>query len=157
MRFKKIKKTKEDKTFIEYQAQNQKGGWDDFSFTCSDEPKPEFKGALAALAEDVIDICELPDEYLSRISVCGVSFSYGGEQEVMGATIIAQMRLTNSNGSLNLITAHKPSAPYAEGADKHNVLREECVQRLETLCQNAQEYVNGIRAQGNLFSKKMQA
>lgn len=155
MRFQKIKQTKEGKIHVEYEVKNSKGGMDEFSFTCSDEPKPEFTIALKDLAQDVLDMCELPEEYLPRVIVTGVSFSYGGEAEVMGATLIAQMKLTKSNVNLNLITPHKIEEFYSEsGGDPAQLLAEECVRRLKELIDQAGDYVQGIRVQGQLFGKK---
>lgn len=157
MRFKKIKLTKEGKTQIEYEVRSQKGDWDEFSLSCSDEPKPEFRNALIDLGHDVVEMCELPDNYLGRIVVRGVSFSYGGEEEVMGAVIIAQMSLRKSNIPLNLNTPHKASAPYSESGDDSQLLTDKCIERLEVLTEEAVDYVKGIRAQGNLFTEKVPA
>ena len=154
MRFQKIKQTKEGKIHVEYEVENSKGGMDEFSMTCSDEPKPEFTVALKDLAQDVLDMCELPDVYLPRVIVTGVSFSYGGEAEVMGATLIAQMKLHKSNVNLNLITPHKIEEFYSEQGDPAQLLGEECVERLKELIDQAGDYVKGVRAQGNLFGQK---
>ncbi len=150
MIFQKISVTSKGKIHMEYEVSNG-NDVDEFSFTCGDEPKPEFRAALQDLAQDVIEMCELPDHYLSRINVTGVSFSYGGESAVMGATIISQMSLSKSYVALNLNTPHKASEPYADGEDGNKdpkqLLSEDCVERLEDLIREAQDYVNGIRAQ----------
>ncbi len=62
MRFNKIKMTKEGKVNLEYELDNSKGGYDQFSFSCSDEPRPEFKEALSDLVQDVVEMCELPED-----------------------------------------------------------------------------------------------
>lgn len=153
MRFQKVKYNK-GKVTIEYEIRNKvKKDWDQFSLACSDDPKPEFRIALQALSYDVIEMCELPEEYEKRILVTGVSFSYGGEAEIMGATIISQMALRKSNVNLNLNSPHKPSEPYSEDGDRAQCLSEDCVQRLEELMAEATDYVNGIRAQGELFAE----
>jgi hypothetical protein len=157
MRFKKIKRTKEGKVQMEYEERNQKGGWDEFSFSCSDEPKPEFILALNALDEDVLSMCELPPEYLGRLRVSGVSFSFGGEKETMGAVLIAQMILNKSNTNLNLNTPHKTEEFYGETGDENQLLSPECVSRINRLLEQAEDYVKGIRAQGNLFNQKIKA
>lgn len=155
MRFRKIKQTKEGKIHIEYEVKNQKGGMDEFSFTCSDEPKPEFKAALQDLGQDVIEMCELPEEYITRVIVTGVSFSYGSDAEIMGATLIAQMKLKKSNVNLNLNTPHKIEEFYSEtGGDQVQLLGEECVSRLKELIDQTGDYVKGVRAQGQLFGEK---
>jgi hypothetical protein len=155
VRFQKIKYNKA-KVKIEYELKNKKKDkdWDQFSLACLDEPKPEFQIALQALSKDVIEMCELPGDYRTRIIVTGVSFSYGSEAEIMGATIISQMALNHSNINLNLNTPHKPSEPYSEGGDIFQCLSQECIERLTYLMLEAEDYVKGNRAQGDLFVDK---
>lgn len=155
MRFRKIKHDK-GRVHIEYEV-NNKGGWDEFSLNCVDEPKPDFGIALQALGDDIIDICELPDDYRSRIRMTSVSFSYGGDNEVMAATLISQMALNRSNVNLNLNTPHKSSEPYSEGGDASQCLSEDCIEHLTDLMLEAEDYVNGKRAQGELFEDKEKA
>ena len=151
MRFQKIKVTKDKKIHLEYGIENSKGGWDEYSLSCSDEAKPEFGIAMLALAQDVIEMCELPDDYLNRIAVRGISLSYGGENQVMGAVIVAQMSLHKSNIPLNLNTPHKPSEPYSDGSDESQLLDPKCVDRIMDLVAEGEDYAKGVRAQGNLF------
>jgi hypothetical protein len=157
MRFKKIKLTKEGKVQAEYEVKNQKGTTDEYSFSCADEPKPSFQKAMDDLCQDVLEMCELPRDYLNRIHVSGISLSFGGENETMGAVIIAQMILEKSNVSLNLNTPHKTTDYYGETGDPQQLLNPECVIRIETLIVEASDYVKGIRAQANLFDQKMGA
>lgn len=155
MRFKKIKLMKEGKVQAEYEMKNAKGGMDEYSFSCGDEPKLSFRKAIDELAQDVIEICELPKDYLTRIRVSGLSLSWGGENETMGAVIIAQMMLEESNGNLNLNTPHKTAEFYGETGDPKQLLDPKCVVRIETLIAEASDYVKGIRAQANLFDQKV--
>ena len=67
MRIKKAKLTAMDKVTIMYEKKSTTGAWDEYSFTCSEKPRPEFNQALAALAPYVVEMCELPEDYLSRI------------------------------------------------------------------------------------------
>ena len=153
MRFQKIKYSK-GRVKIEYELRNKiKKDWDQLLLVCSDEPKPEFQTALQVLSEDVIKMCELPEDYQKRIMVTGVSFSYGGDDEIMGATIISQMALNHSNINLNLNTPHKPSEPYSEGGDASQCLSADCIEHLTSLMLEAEDYVNGNRAQGELFQE----
>jgi len=152
-RIKKVKLTKDEKIHMAYEKRTKTGiGWDEYSFTCSDAPRPEFYTAMQALATHVVEMCELPEDYVSRIQVRGVSFSYGGEKEVMGATISAQMKLYDSNCDLNLNTPHKASESYSDmPADEMQLLSDECVEALYTLCNECDLYIGGERAQGQLF------
>ena len=152
MRFKKIKVTAEKKIFIVYERQMQSGNYDEYALTCSEEARPGFYTAMQALAPHVVDMCELPQDYLERITVRGVSFSYGGADEVMGATISAGMKLNYSYSSLNLNTPHKASGSYSKNdPDKMQLLSADCVKALNNLCGEAKLYLNGERAQMNLF------
>lgn len=142
---------------MEYEVKNQKGGSDEFSFSCLDEPKPDFVKALRDLDQDVLEMCELPEDYLGRIQTSGVSFSYGGENETMGAVIIASMILHKSNTGLNLNTPHKTKDFYGETGDEKQLLNPTCVSRLNHLMEEAEDYVKGIRAQGDLFNQNIAA
>lgn len=98
-------------------------------------------------------MCELPDNYLKRITVRGVSFSYGGDAEVMGATISASMKLDYSYQELNINTPHKASAMYSADTpeDEKQLLSGECIDALERLQDECRAYIGGERAQVKLF------
>lgn len=153
MRIKKAKITSDNKIAIVYEQRSKTGAWDEYSFTCSEDARPEFYAALKALAPHVVDMCELPETYLDRINVRGVSFSYGGEKEVMGATISGQMKLNYSNCNLNLNTPHKASESYSDTpADEMQLLSGDCIDALGALCEEVELYIGGERAQARLFA-----
>jgi hypothetical protein len=152
IRIKKIKITSDHKISASYEKQVKNGTWDEYSFTCSDQARPEFYEAMGKLAPHVIEMCELPSDYLERIEVRSVSVSYGGENEVMGATITSQMQLEKSNCNLNLNTPYKASESYSDApADEKQLLSEDCVNDLYKLYEECELYINGDRAQGSLF------
>lgn len=154
MKIKKVKLTKENKIFITYEEKSKDPRyWDEFSFTCSEAARPEFYTTMAALAEHVIDMCELPETYLKKISVKGVSYSYGGDNDVMGATISAAMKLEESYSPLNLNTPHKAEEMYNENTppDDMQLLSYECVEALKDLQVECEAYIKGDRAQASLF------
>ena len=153
VRIRKIKITSEKKISISYEKQVKNGLWDEYSFTCSDMARPEFYQVMANLAIFVIEMCELPKEYLEKIEVRSVSVSYGGDKEVMGATITSQMKLENSNCNLNLNTPYKASESYTDApADEKQLLSEDCTNNLYKLYEECELYINGDRAQGSLFA-----
>jgi hypothetical protein len=152
MRIRKVKVTSDNKIHMIYEQSNKSGSWDEFQFTCSDKARPAFYSRLQALAVYVVEMCELPDDYISRINVHGVSVSYGGTNEVMGATITAQMALENSNCNLNLNTPHKAEDSYSDApADPKQLLPEKCIPALNELYEECKAYINGDREQGKLF------
>lgn len=135
MRFTKIKKTKERKIFLEYQDKNTKGEYDNYSFECGEEPLPEFNQALQALAPDILSLCEIPIIDDNRITIKSISMSYGGDLEVMGASICGAMELRESNCPLNLNTPYKASDSYSGGpADSKQILDGKTVKKIEMVC-----------------------
>ena len=155
MRIKKVKITKYNQVSMVYE--DGPGNFDEYSLTCREKARPEFYETMEALAEHVIDMCELPENYLNRIKVRGVSFSYGGETEVMGAVISASMELKESYQALNLTTPHKASEMYNPTTpdDEMQLLTGDCIEALEALQKECMAYIKGDRAQGNLFKEAM--
>ena len=155
MRFRKIK-PKDGKVCLIFEKKCG-GVWDEYQVNCSEAPAGDFHAALRGLIPHVIAMCELPDSYAGRITVKGVSLSYGGENEVMGASISASMKLHDSYQELNLTTPYKASDSYTEGqdADPMQVLTDECVQAVEYLCERAEAYLNGERLQRSLFAAEI--
>ena len=155
MRIKKVKITKYNQVSMVYE--DGPGNFDEYSLTCREKARPEFYETMEALAEHVVDMCELPENYLNRIKVRGVSFSYGGETEVMGAVISASMELKESYQALNLTTPHKASAMYNPTTpdDEMQLLTGDCIEALEALQEECMAYIEGDRAQGNLFKEAM--
>ena len=153
MRITKLK-VKEGRVRIEYE-QPAVVGWDKYSLDCSESPRAQMYACLLNLCPHVIEMCELPEGYLDKITVSGVSFSYGGEREVMGACLIATMKLDNSNCDLNLVTPHKASESYSEGpADEKQLLSDKCIEALEDIIAECDAYIQGDRAQGKLFAEE---
>ena len=153
MRIKKIKITSDKKVSVAYEKISKTGIWDEYTFTCSELPRPELLTTLSNLAPHVIEMCELPESYVTKIDVRSVSFSYGGEKEVMGATITSQMKLERSNCNLNLNTPHKASDSYSDApADEKQLLSDNCISDLDHLCEEVELYINGERAQARLFA-----
>jgi len=153
MRIKKAKITKEKRILLMYEQKGKNGWWDEYSMTCSEEPRPEFHQALRDLRTHVLDMCELPETYLDKITVRGVSYSYGGEDDTMGATISASMKLEYSYQALNLVTPHKASAMYCPDTpeDEKQLLTGDCIEALRDLQTECEKYIQGDRAQGSLF------
>ncbi len=153
MRITKIKLTKEKRISIAYESKNSHGTFDEFSLCSVEVPLPSLISTIERLKPFVLEMCELPEEDLENIIVKGVSFSYGGENNTMGATIVAQKVLMHSNVPLNMNTPHKTIEHYSgsEDGDKKQLLTRKCVSALEDLQVECQKYVNGERSQMNLF------
>jgi hypothetical protein len=152
-RIRKVKVTSDNKIQMVYEVQSKTGSWDEYSFTCSEGARPEFYQAMKQMAVHIVEMCELPKDYISRIEARGVSFSFSGEKDVMGATISAQMKLENSCNALNLNTPHKASDSYSDApADPMQLLSSDCIGDLNELVKECEAYIDGDRAQGKLFA-----
>lgn len=130
-------------------------GVDEFEMSCVDAPAPGLQKALCQLVGHVQEILELPADYCANLEIRGVSFSYGGEGRVMGATITALKELTTANAPLVLNTPHLASAPYNADEDPGAggpLLSDEAVEDLMQLQAEVLGYVDGQRMQGDLFS-----
>lgn len=149
IRITKFKKTKRDKIKIKYEV-DKGNGTDEFALKSCDDPRPELDQALEDLQSSVCEICELPESDESNITVTGVSFSYMGDENVMGAVITAQKELIHtSNAPLNINTPNLPSEPYNESVEY--TLPEDCVEALLDLTYECKLYIQGTRKQLNLF------
>lgn len=142
-RIRKIKLS--EKVKIEYEILEGDEVKEEYSLTSIDKPLPSFSEAMQVFAQSVVEICELPDEDINHITVSGVSFSYGGEKQVMGAVITAQKKLKKTNASLNLNTPHKTEDFYGETGSASQLLDDETVDKLYTVTEEAKRYIKGER------------
>ena len=133
---------KKGKTKIEWMVENDKGGWDELTMTCTDMPRQDFFTALHNLQRHVGVICEFPESYDNGITVLGASFTYAND--IMGAIITATKKLKYSVTGLNLSTPHKSSRPYS-GDNDSGCLDDETVEALEALQAEAEAYLRGDR------------
>jgi len=151
MRIRKIKynRTGDEKgVLVRWEERGGEGSWDKREFESQDEPADEFGEALQSLAGDVEKMCEIPHDGLHGILVTGVTFSYGGEKEVMGAMITAQRQLVNNPCAWNVNTPHKASDSYSDTpAPREQLLQEDTIARLNDLIEQAEGYIQGTRKQ----------
>src|SRR3990167_11028779 len=147
MRFNKIKfDSEKQKWAFLYEIMRSGGTSDEFSIASKDEPRQALKDCLDGLKKFGIEICELPDDWKSRLTIKGVSFSYAGENDVMGVTITALAELEHSNSPLVLNTPHKIAEFYGETGDEKQLMPEGLAEILDELQEEAEKYVNGERA-----------
>lgn len=111
----------------------------DYEAVIRDRPHPDFAAALQALAPKVLEIVELKEVKEDTVDVRGVTFSESEDDRV---TITALRRLSWTKCPLVLNT---PNAPVEE-------LPHGTATRLNTLKREAIAYLQGKRAQGNLFA-----
>ncbi len=154
LRIKKIKYAeKTGKVIMKYERYIN-DQYDEYNFASSENPAPEFFQAFDALKDHARNLLELPGGYEKRLDVYGVSFSYSGDEDVMGATMQVRMELNNSNTDLVINTPHKKAGPdNGENFNEKQCLTEECVKSLWELERQARLYIDGKRAQVSLFAE----
>jgi hypothetical protein len=148
IRIQKIKLT--DKiTRVRVEYEKKRGlHWDEFTIHSAEQPEPELLQALAGLADEVVKICELDEDDEKRVTVTGVAFSWSGQDQNMGASIIARKSLLGSKAPLNLVTPHKVDK---DEADELQQLRPSTVRKLESVINYALRFIDGKRAQQTIF------
>ena len=154
----KIKLGKDSKVHIEYKVpRTTESGqdFDQFTLDCVDKPLPALELAMLNLRKHVLDICEMPvdDTEVMKVKVRGVSFSYSGDDDVMGATITASKILARSNAPLMINTPHKFDQPHNENQGTEMLLSDDCVNVLVELLEQAEKYLDGERAQIEMFDQ----
>lgn len=155
IRIKKVKLTKDERIIMEYEKLVN-DAYDKYRFISSEEAMPSFYNAMKALEVHATELCELPESYVKRIEMRSVTFTYKGDESVMGATMSSVMNLDHSDSVIALNTPHKPSIPYDPNAVEpygDKCLSEACVKALWNLEHEAQLYIKGERAQIDLFAQ----
>lgn len=149
LRFTKIKYDG-SKVRLEYEKVRKDGDPDEFVLHSSDKPDPAFDAALQALAVDVVTICELIPSDTERLKVRGVTLTH--TNDILGVVVTALKTLNTSNAPMVINTPHLPSESYSDNEDEPTTPTG-MWERLVVLEAEALRYLNGERAQGDLFAE----
>ena len=150
----KIKKVKfiksQEKIKIEYKR-SLDGREDDLTGMFSDEAAPEFYKAMENLSETASGICELPDNMKGRLTVYGVTFHYNKDGN-MSAMLHCKLIAPTSKQEIKLDTPMRkcPLDDFVEDMTGQ-YLTDTAVKNLWNLEAEARKYLEGRRAQMNLF------
>ena len=156
MRFMKIKYDGE-KVRLEWETERKRIRQDGSEATdrtqhklvSDDQPEDGFTRALDAFREVVLRILELPDAYGEGLSVRGVSLSYTDEDR-MGCVVTCLKELAATDAPLVLNTPHLMELDLDN--PEQAAMPAEMEEAIEALCEAAERYVEGHRAQGDLFA-----
>jgi len=148
IRFNKIRYDNKGRVCLVYDEILSDDKVNEYSIKCTDVPRDEFKQSLAALKIHVVNICEIPKKQAERLEIRGVSLSW--KHGIMGAVITALKTLEHSNAPLILNTPHLPETSYSEEGEM-SCLSSKCLENIRTLMEEARRYLEGDRAQINLF------
>ena len=120
-----------------------------FTLKSHDEPVEKFRDALQGLKPHLTGYCELPKEYVSRVTVRGISISYGDHEDgrkIPGVIITGVMKYKKSNGVLVLNSPFKQSEFLKDsGGDESKLLDAECMEVIEDLFSESERYLKGER------------
>lgn len=125
----KLKASQNKPTIVKWE-----NGDDELSVRSYEKPRPELYDALSFLKNYVINYLELPSEWDVDLDVTGITITY--EDGEMLATITALRTLPNNK--VFVINTPHDFIPEKEVAE---------------LVEEAQKFVTGERAQGDLFEK----
>jgi len=153
MIIKQVRIIKKGAVKITIDAGSNDDGTNRFTFTCFEQPKPEFFKAMEGLKVYVQKLCELEQTPQKMITVTGVKFTYAGENNTMGASIFARKHLANDPKGMAFETPHKISGPYKgdKDGDPGGQFTEGAVKALNRVIDESKQYVAGIREQKDLF------
>jgi hypothetical protein len=99
---------------------------------------------LQAMARHVTAICELPDTITESLTVIGITITYSGDSQ--GLVITALRELENSNSPMVINTPH-----FTRTDSDKNVYSTRCGIDLDALVEAIKDFINGDRAQKQLF------
>lgn len=122
---------------------------DTYTLESAETPLGELEHALQGMAEHVVEICELPEEMVSDLTVRSVSVSYNADG-VQGLIVTALRDLENSNTPMLINTPHFSREAYSETAGDANVFSPKCGRDLDRLERCAFAYIDGERSQKEL-------
>ena len=136
---------KDPEVFIAYQEPH---GEDTVTVTveAEDAPKQSFLDALQGLADHALKLCELPVSWSTNVEARGLTVKQTGE----GVGAVISCVKTLSSGQVMSF-----NSPYTLAVnDNGPELGGDALQAVERLMAEALAYVDGKRAQGQLFAKE---
>lgn len=154
MKDRRIRKVKLDGSRVEIKAIETWGIGNEREWTlrCWEDPDPKLPAAFAALPPQVRDLLELPKTWADgKLKVLSVSFSWSESTEVKGASICCRADLDCATSPLIFNTPHLPFAQYSAGGEQP-VMPDELIELLEEVELQARRYLDGARAQEDLFA-----
>lgn len=132
-------------------TRDDKVHFDEFSLKCSEPAEPSLYKAIKDLKDDVLAICELPDDY--GLGLKPISVSLRWSEDLFGAVISATKTLKRSNSPLVIHTPFKSKLSDTKDKNPSSMLSPETVLRIEELLKAADRYISGVRGQISLDLK----
>lgn len=121
-------------------------GEEEHSASYKDNPLPSFGPALDALAPLVCELCELPRDYMTGLTVSGLTLAESGKVECV--TIVAKKEIAGNSRPFNIATPLIPIDQPEEGDGAHLTIAQAIL--VETAIAEARKYIRGERSQGQM-------
>jgi len=136
---------------VKLEEPDQSGGFTSHLIECKDAPHPDLRDALQAMGEYLKEHAEFPSTWV--VSVIGVTVTH--TNEVQGVVITGRRDLENCNAPLIINTPHYTRESYNEDDDSDKgIFSSSCGDALDLLEREAIAYIDGKRAQGDLFAEE---
>jgi len=116
------------------------------SLSSGEAPHPDFITALQGFVPEILKLLELPKGYGDELVVTSLSINYKADR--LGMVVTAKKKLAGSNAPLVL---HTPHLQEANDEETGGYLSDEMVRLLRVAGKHAKAYVEGARAQVELF------
>jgi hypothetical protein len=138
---------------IKIEVPAQDGDYTSLTMESRDIPHPDLVNALATMAEHLLEHAEFPSTWNAEVIGCTVTHT----NDVQGLVITGKRDLKNCNAPLIINTPHFTREPYNEDDESDmGLFSGECGQHLDALEEEALAYVDGKRAQLELFGTTKQ-
>ena len=130
------------------QYQKSTSNWDEHALTSADPPRPELLDCMKKMNQHIVDICEMQKSDINKVEARSISLSYG--EDGSGVVISGIKELEHNTSPLCINTPYKPEFG-PEGMEECG-MSAELQEDIGNLCDEAFKYINGDRAQQNLFT-----
>jgi len=120
--------------------------WEKYKFKSNRPAHAEFYKSLADLKPHAIEMLEINDGEIARVSVKGATFKRTKEG-IMGVVMSIERTMNHTETPLKLETPHYIAESYSEDGDEQNILADDCVIVLKKLKAESVKYVEGFSDQ----------
>lgn len=148
-------KTYAEGIYLEYSSETP-AGVNKFTMDCRQRALPELYSKRNQLTDHVCELMDLPDDWSHTMEIRSISFRYFDDNpkgKVFGVVITA-IRKLKSGLTVILNTPFSTDIPLGNSTNYDACLSEVCVKVLHALQAEAIKYINGERAQMELFKEE---
>lgn len=117
---------------------------------CPEKPRPKFDKALQAFLPFLLTIIGAPADWTENTEITGISLNKE-EDRRRGIVITAKRKCPFGNAPIALNTPHLRESLDDTKETGPNFLLPGMADAIDTMCDEAQAYLDGDRAQGELF------